>query len=79
MFYPVDMHIIYDWITIMGYSKHEISTVNILCSLKKSVMLHPYLPMAATSPQRHFGLSQGGRCGEVRLLSPGSPPFRKNF
>ena len=25
----------YDWITIMGYSKHELSTINMLDSLKK--------------------------------------------
>ena len=28
------IYIIYDWITIMGYSKHELSTINMLHSLK---------------------------------------------
>ena len=43
---------IYDWITIMEFSKHEISTINMLYSLKKSAILHPYLLITATFPQR---------------------------
>ena len=39
-------------ITIMGYSKHELSTINMLHSLKKIVIPHLYLPLTATSPQR---------------------------
>ena len=36
----------------MGYSKHELSTIDMSYSLKKSVILHPYLPVTASSPQR---------------------------
>ena len=43
---------IYDWITIMEFSKHEISTINMLYSLKKSAILHPYLLITVTFPQR---------------------------
>ena len=43
---------IYDWITIMEFSKHEISTINMLYSLKKSAILHPYLLITAIFPQR---------------------------
>ena len=42
----------YDWITIMEFSKYEISTINMLYSLKKSAILHPYLLITATFPQR---------------------------
>ena len=66
------LHILYDWITIMGYSKHELSTVNMLYSLRKFVMLPPppppppFLPITATLPMHngHFLLSP-----EVRLYS----------
>jgi len=37
---------------IMGHSKHELSPKKMLYSLKKIVILHPYLPITATSPQR---------------------------
>ena len=54
----------------MGYSKYELNTINMLYSLKEFVIfLHPYLPITATSPQRPISCPQGGRCGEVRLLS----------
>ena len=49
------LNVIYDWITIfnMGYSKHKLSTKNMLYLLKKNfVILHPYLPITASSPQR---------------------------
>ena len=36
----------------MGYSKHELSSTNMLYSLKKIVILHPNLPITATSPLR---------------------------
>ena len=36
----------------MEFSKHEISTINMLYSLKKSAILHPYLLITATFPQR---------------------------
>ena len=39
----LSLYIIYDWITIMGHSNHDISTIN---------MLYSYLPTTATSPQR---------------------------
>ena len=46
------MSIIYDWIfTILGNSDHELSTINMLYSLKKFVILLPYLPITATSLQ----------------------------
>ena len=35
----------------MGDSDHELSTVNMLYSLKKIVILLPYLPITATSLQ----------------------------
>ena len=54
--------IIYDWITIMGYFKYELSTINMLYSLKNQVILHPYRPITAT-----FFCPQGGLFGEVRL------------
>ena len=43
---------IYDWITIMEFSKHEISTINMLYFLKKSAILRPYLLKTDTFPQR---------------------------
>ena len=39
----------------MGCNKHQRSTINMLyppLPQKKIVMLHPYLPITATSPQR---------------------------
>ena len=53
-----------------GYSKHELSTINICCQSfkKKIIVLHPYLPLTAT-----FLCPQGGRCGEVRLCSVRTP------
>jgi len=40
----LSLYIIYDWIIIiMGDSKHELSTINIL---------HPYGSITATSPQQ---------------------------
>ena len=53
--------VFYDWITIIGYSKHERSTINMLYSLNKicHITVHP----APTSPWRsplyngHFLLS----------------------
>ena len=35
----------YYWISIKGFSKHELSTINMLYSLKKIVILHSYLPI----------------------------------
>ena len=49
------LNVIYDWITIfnMGYSKHQLSTINMLYLLKKNfVILHPYLPITVSSLQR---------------------------
>ena len=42
-------HVLYDWIT-MTCSNHELSTIKMLYSLKK-IILHPFLPKMATSPQ----------------------------
>ena len=36
----------------MGYSKHELSTINMFSTTPKIVILHHNLPIAATSPQR---------------------------
>ena len=53
----------------MGYSKHELNTINMLYSPKKIVMLH----CTHTSPHGHlsttasFFCPQGGRGGEVKL------------
>ena len=39
----------------MGYSKHELSVVNMLHSLKNIITLHPYLAITATALQNgHF-------------------------
>ena len=36
-----------------AYNKHELSTIDMLSvSQKKIIILHPYLPSTATSPQR---------------------------
>ena len=44
---------IYDWTTIMGYSKHEFSNnKHVILPKTKFVILHHYLPITATSPQR---------------------------
>ena len=37
---------------IIGHSKHELSTEKHVVFPKKVVILHPYLPITATSPQR---------------------------
>ena len=52
----------------MGDSKHELSTINMLYSLKKMVILHP-LPLhnGHLSTTATFLCPQGTRCGEVRL------------
>ena len=53
--------VFYDWITIIGYSKHERSTINMLYSLNK--ICHITVHAAPTSPWRsplyngHFLLS----------------------
>ena len=60
------MSVIYDWIfTIWGNSDHELSTINMLYSLKKFVILLPYLPVTATMVT--FFCPQGDRFGEVWL------------
>ena len=52
----------------MGYSKHEFSTINMLYTPPKYVILHPYLHITATSPTKAtFLRPQGDRCGQVRL------------
>ena len=48
----LSLYIRYDWIDIMGYSNHELSTINMFSTPPKIVILHPYLPIAATSPQQ---------------------------
>ena len=50
--YILSLYIIYDWITSMGYSKHEFSMINMLYSLKKIVPFTPLPPhITATSLQ----------------------------
>ena len=51
----------YYWISIKGFSKHELSTINMLYSLKK---LSSYTP---TSLSASYLCPRGGRCREVRL------------
>ena len=49
----------------MGENKRELSTINMLYSFKKVVILHPYLPYRSTTTT--IFCPQGGRCGEVWL------------
>ena len=59
----LSLYILYYWITITGYSKHELSTINMLYSLKTIFHMIPlpphngYLFTTAT-----FFCPQGGRC-----------------
>ena len=46
----------------MGYNKHELSTINMLYSLKNIVILPPNLPITAS-----FFCPHVDRCGEVQL------------
>ena len=55
-------------ITIMGYSKHELSTINMLHSLKKNCHTTPLPPINGhLSTTDTFFCPQGVRCEEVRL------------
>ena len=67
-YYYLTLYIIYNWITNKGYSKHELSTINMLYSLKKLVILRPSLPITATFLS--FFCPQGDRCtgGSTVLL-----------
>ena len=58
-----------------GYSKHELSTINICCqSLKKNYRITPLPPLNSHfSTTATFFCTQGGRCGEVRLCSVRTP------
>ena len=60
--------IIYDWITIMRYSKHEVSTINMLYSLKNvsyfNTTLHPHNGHLSTTVNGHFFLSSRWPVGE---------------
>ena len=54
MYIPIiSNHIlVYDWITIMGYRKHELKNkIHVVPPQTKFVILHHYLPITATSPQ----------------------------
>ena len=57
--YFIPINIIYDWITIMEYSKHELGTINMMYPPKEIVLFHSFLPITATSPQKAT-LPQGG-------------------
>ena len=60
--------IMYDWITVMKYSKHEISTINMLYSLRKICQITPLPPRNGhLSTTATFFCPQGGHCGDVRL------------
>ena len=49
----LSLYIIYDCIiTIIGDSKYKFSTMKMNYLKKKIVLLQPYLPITATSPQR---------------------------
>ena len=50
------------------YSKHELSTINMLYFLKKFAIAHPH-HNAHPSTMATFFCPQGGHCGGVRLLS----------
>ena len=64
----LSLYIIYDWITIMGLSNHDISTINMLYSSQKHCLITPlpphngYLFTTAT-----FFCLLGGLCREVGL------------
>ena len=58
----------YDWIiTIVGYSQHELSTINMLYSLRKDCHITPLPPNGHLSTTTTFFCPQVGRCGDVRL------------
>ena len=46
------LYTIYDWITIIVQSRHALGTIKFFYSPKKIVILHPCLPITATSRQR---------------------------
>ena len=64
------LSIIYDYIYLLWevYSKHELSTINMLYFLKKFAIAHPH-HNAHPSTMATFFCPQGGHCGGVRLLS----------
>ena len=56
--YFISTYLLYDWITIMRYNKHDLSSINKLYSPQKMfVILYPYLSTTVS-----FSLPQGGRC-----------------
>ena len=58
----------YDWIiTIVGYSQHELSTINMLYSLRKNCHITPLPPNGHLSTTTTFFCPQFGRFGDVRL------------
>ena len=58
----------YDWIiTIVGYSQHELSTINMLYSLRKNCHITPLPPNGHLSTTTTFFCPQTGRFGDVRL------------
>ena len=72
------LYIVYGWITILGYSKYELGTINLLYSNPKICYITPLPP----PPPRHTGhlstttaffCPQGGHFGEVRLYTRFQP------
>ena len=53
---------IYDWITIMRYSKHELRKINML---KNCYITPPPPHKGHLSTTATFFCPQGGHCGEV--------------
>ena len=56
----------YDWITIMRYSEHELSTINMLYSLKK-IIIPLTLHNNHLSTKATLFCPQGDRYGKVWL------------
>ena len=64
----LSLYIRYDWIDIMGYSKHELSTINMFSTPPKNCYITP-LPSHSgnLSTTGAFFCPQSGLCEEVRL------------
>ena len=62
----LSLYIIYDCITIMGLSNHDISTINMLYSFLKNCHIIPLPPHnGCFSTTATFFCPQGGLCGGV--------------
>ena len=64
----LSLYIIYDCITIMGLSNHDISTITMLYSFQKNFHILPLPPHNGCLPTTDtFFCPKCGLCGEVRL------------